>query len=78
MTEAPGGDAVVDSLILRFVGQDDDGTPLHELRAAHVAEVLPGVVGLSSDFAKAGVFDAEGPFPAQEAVVTDHDAAQRS
>ena len=52
---------VVDSLTRRFVGHDDDGRPLHELRAAHVAEVLQGVVGLTSDFDKAGVFHDEGP-----------------
>lgn len=54
-------DGAVDTLTLRFTGEDSDGTTLHELRAAHVAEVLQGVVGLSSDFDKAGVFDAEGP-----------------
>lgn len=45
---------------LRFEGREEDGSELHELRAAHVAEVLQGLVGLSSDFAKAGVF-ADGP-----------------
>lgn len=49
-----------DSLILRFVGEDSDGTPIHELQAAHVAEVLEGLVGLNSDFAKAGAF-GDGP-----------------
>lgn len=49
-----------DTLTLRFVGEETDGTAVHELRASHVAEVLQGVVGLSSDFAKAGVF-GEGP-----------------
>ncbi|WP_269303411.1 hypothetical protein [Aeromicrobium sp. HA] len=49
-------DAEVDSLTLRFVGREADGSDLHELRAAHVAEVLQGVVELSSDFAKAGAF----------------------
>ena len=57
--EPVGG--VVDSLTLRFVGQEKDGTELHELRAAHVAEVLQGLVGLSSDFTKAGVFGEDGP-----------------
>jgi hypothetical protein len=54
-------DVIVDSLTLRFVGSEKDGTELHELRAAHVAEVLQGLVGLSSDFEKAGVFGGEGP-----------------
>lgn len=58
--EARPADGVVDILTLRFVGEEEDGTELHELRAAHVAEVLIGVVGLSSDFAKAGAF-GEGP-----------------
>lgn len=52
--------AVVDSLTLRFVGEEEDGTAVHELRAAHVAEVLQGIVGLASDFAKAGAF-GDGP-----------------
>lgn len=50
-----------DVTTLRFVGDDGDGVGLHELRAAHVAEVLQGLVGLNSDFAKAGVFHVEGP-----------------
>ena len=54
-------DGVVDSLTLRFTGKNEDGTDLHELRAAHVAEVLQGLVGLSSDFDKAGAFHEEGP-----------------
>lgn len=56
-TELAGG--IVDFLTLRFVGEEKDGTALHELRAAHVAEVLQGLVGLSSDLAKAGVFGDE-------------------
>lgn len=56
-TETPEG---IDSLTLRFVGENEDGTQLHELRAAHVAEVLQGVVGITSDFSKAGVF-GDGP-----------------
>lgn len=52
-------DGVADSLTLRFVGKEEDGTDLHELRAAHVAEVLQGLVGLSSDFTKAGAFGNE-------------------
>lgn len=66
-------DNVVDILTLRFQGQDENGVQIHELRASHVAEVLQGLVGLTSDFDKAGVFDAEGPIgsevlvrPAQE------------
>jgi len=51
---------IVDSLTLRFVGEEEDGSTLHELRAAHVAEVLLGLVGLSGDFAKAGAF-GDGP-----------------
>ncbi|GEP32736.1 hypothetical protein NSZ01_05040 [Nocardioides szechwanensis] len=68
MEKAP---EVVDSLTLRFVGEEEDGTELHELRAAHVAEVLQGVVELASDFSKAGAF-GDGPSaevlvrPAQE------------
>jgi len=54
-------DKIVDSLTLRFDGTEEDGSALHELRAAHVAEVLQGLVGLTSDFDKAGVFDGEGP-----------------
>lgn len=54
-------DSVVDSLTLRFDGEEADGSTLHELRAAHVAEVLQGLVGLTDDFDKAGVFDADGP-----------------
>ncbi|WP_138757670.1 hypothetical protein [Modestobacter altitudinis] len=50
----------VDSLTLRFVGAEEDGTPIHELRAAHVAQVLQGLVELSSDFGKAGAF-GDGP-----------------
>jgi hypothetical protein len=58
--ETERADGIVDSLTLRFVGEERDGTALHELRAAHVAEVLQGIVGLSSDLAKAGVF-GDGP-----------------
>ncbi|WP_313816329.1 hypothetical protein [Citricoccus sp.] len=52
---------VVDALTLRFTGEDQTGVALHELRAAHVAEVLQGLVGLTGDFDKAGVFHSEGP-----------------
>ncbi|MCV7015223.1 hypothetical protein H7I40_22770 [Mycolicibacterium madagascariense] len=48
-------------MILRFVGTDQNGVALQELRAAHVAEVLQGLVGLTSDFEKAGVFHEDGP-----------------
>ncbi|GFG83338.1 hypothetical protein [Mycolicibacter algericus] len=44
---------IVDSLTLRFTGENGDGADLHELRAAHVADVLLGLVGLTSDFDKA-------------------------
>ena len=47
-------------MTLRFQGREEDGSTLHELRAAHVAEVLQGLVGISSDFAKAGAF-GDGP-----------------
>jgi hypothetical protein len=59
MDEDAVGDSV-DSLKLRFVGTDEDGTPIHELRASHVAEVLQGLVGIASDFSKAGAF-GDGP-----------------
>lgn len=52
---------VVDSLTLHFDGENADGSPLHELHASHVAEVLQGLVGLTDDFDKDGVFDGEGP-----------------
>lgn len=58
---AASTDKIVDSLTLRFDGEEKDGSALHELRAAHVAEVLQGLVGLTSDFDKAGVFDDDGP-----------------
>lgn len=51
-----------DILTLRFVGEDSEGHPLHELRAAHVAQVLEGIVGLAGDFGRAGAF-GEGPPP---------------
>lgn len=52
--------SIVESMTLRFEGKAEDGSALHELRASHVAEVLQGLVGLSSDFAKAGAF-GDGP-----------------
>lgn len=60
MDNEPTGEPDTASLTLRFVGEDDDGNDLHELRAAHVAEVLQGLVGITSDFAKAGAF-GDGP-----------------
>lgn len=51
---ATGAAGEVETLTLRFQGEAEDGTQLHELRAAHVAEVLRGLVELSSDFTKAG------------------------
>lgn len=54
-----GEDGVVDSLTLRFVGEEEDGSELHELRAAHVAEVLQGLVGIAGDFTRAGAFGPE-------------------
>lgn len=53
-------DNVVESMTLRFDGKTEKGETLHELRASHVAEVLQGLVGISSDFEKAGAF-ADGP-----------------
>ena len=60
MDNAPDG-RIVDSLTLRFSGENEDGSPLHELRAAHVAEVLQGIVGFASDLDKAGLLHADGP-----------------
>lgn len=48
--------AVLDTLTLRFTGTNEDGSPLHELRASHVASVLEGIAEFTSDFAKAGAF----------------------
>ena len=56
----------VDPVILRFVGEDREGHGIHELRAAHVAEVLKGLVGLHGDFDRAGAF---GSGPPSEIVV---------
>lgn len=52
---------IADSLTLRFTGKNEDGSNLHELKAAHVAEVLQGLVELTRDFEKAGVLGADGP-----------------
>jgi len=46
----------VETLTLRFQGESEDGSDLHELQAAHVAQVLQGLVELSSDFNAAGAF----------------------
>lgn len=59
MTQEPAN-GEIDTLRLRFVGEDADGTPIHELRAAHVAEVLQGLAGIAGDFSRAGVF-GDGP-----------------
>lgn len=53
-------DGATEALTLRFDGEEADGSELHELRASHVAEVLQGLVGIESDFSKAGVF-GDGP-----------------
>nr|WP_176704843.1 hypothetical protein [Arthrobacter sp.]AXV46231.1 hypothetical protein pA2H1_p07 [Arthrobacter sp.] len=58
-------DNVVEFLTLRFEGETEDGRTLHELKASHVAEVLEGLVGLASDFAKAGVFGEDGPISSE-------------
>lgn len=58
-------DSVVESLTLRFEGETADGRALHELKASHVAEVLEGLVGLTSDFAKAGAFGEDGPIQSE-------------
>jgi len=52
---------VLDSVTLRFDGDEKSDADLHELRAADVAEVLQGLAGLVSDFDKAGAFHDEGP-----------------
>ena len=52
---------VLDSVTLRFAGDEKSDADLHELRAADVAEVLQGLSSLVSDFDKAGAFHDEGP-----------------
>lgn len=52
---------VLDSVTLRFDGDESSDSALHELRAADVAEVLRGLAGIVGDFDKAGAFHAEGP-----------------
>lgn len=52
---------VLDSVTLRFDGDEKSGTDLHELRAADVAQVLQGLASFVSDFDKAGAFHDEGP-----------------
>lgn len=51
---------VVDVLTLRFVGENTDGSTLHELQADHVSDVLEGLFELLDDMEKDGVFHAEG------------------
>lgn len=46
-------------LRLRFIGMNEDGSDLHELRAADVASVLQGLTGFVSDMNKARVFGEE-------------------
>jgi len=57
---APQAADPVDPVILRFVGEDRDGQAIQELQAAHVAEVLEGLVELNGDFSRAGAF-GDGP-----------------
>lgn len=61
MTVQAGDGRVEDVLTLKFEGVNSDGSELHELKAAHVADVLEGIVGLASDFAKAGAFGSGMP-----------------
>jgi len=68
-----GRRTVLDSVTLRFVGDELADADLHELRAADVAQVLQGLAGIVGDFDKAGAFHEEGPVgsevlvrPAQE------------
>ncbi|RRD61201.1 hypothetical protein [Leucobacter sp. OH1287] len=52
---------VLDTLTLRFLGENKDGSAIHELPAAHVAEVLQGLVKIASDFDKASELNTEYP-----------------
>ncbi|MFC1474119.1 hypothetical protein [Rhodococcus qingshengii] len=52
---------ILDSVTLRFDGDERSETALHELRAVDVAEVLRGLAGIVGDFDKAGAFHEEGP-----------------
>lgn len=56
---------VLETLTLRFTGENEDGSALHELKAVHVAEVLQGLVELTRDFEKAGALGADGPSGAE-------------
>lgn len=65
MTETPSNnpnqpDITVDSeqdvLTLRFTGENEDGSPIHELKAEQLADVLEGLTELINDFEDAGVF----------------------
>lgn len=48
-------------ITLRFDGENPDGTPLHELKADHVSDVLEGLSELVNDLEKAGAFHDKGP-----------------
>lgn len=50
-------------LTLRFSGENNDDTDLHELRAEHLSDVLEGISELTQDFDKAGAFHNSGPSP---------------
>ncbi len=52
---------VRDILTLRFEGENEDGTDLHELRASHVAQTLLGLTEMAEDFEEAGAFHEDGP-----------------
>ncbi|MCZ4581916.1 hypothetical protein O4158_23085 [Gordonia amicalis] len=56
---------VLDSVTLRFVGNEESDSDLHELRAIDVSDVLRGLAGIVGDFDKAGVFHVEGPADSQ-------------
>lgn len=60
--EAPHSREIIDRTTLRYIGENEDGTPILELSAADVADVLEGLVGLNTDFGKAGAF-GDGPPP---------------
>lgn len=53
---------VLDRITLRYIGENEDGTPIHELNASDVADALEGLVALNADFGKAGAF-GDGPPP---------------
>lgn len=56
---------ILDSVTLRFAGDENSDSDLHELRAVDVAEVLRGLAGIVGDFDKAGAFHSEGPADSQ-------------